>query len=253
MQKFFIGLYHPNVACHFGRSIISVNALYRRQADFHPTEWILDSGTFSQIFQHGCHTLSAEAYLRQIERWNRCGNLLAAVCQDWMCEPWILAKTKKTVREHQLLTVQSYLLLRSRASVPIMPVLQGFAPSDYVAHLDLYGPFLTDNHWVGVGSVCRRNANPDAIEDVLLAIVQCRSGLRLHGFGLKLLALKRSTVRTLLYSSDSMAWSFGARKVSRRTGRSINRLAAARAYVSKVEAICQPEPERSIQLQLLAL
>jgi hypothetical protein len=71
---------------------------------------------------------------------------------------------------------------------------------------------LKHGQWVGVGSVCKRNSNPEQIEDVLLAIKTQRSDLRLHGFGLKIQALQSGTVRALLHSSDSMAWSYAARK-----------------------------------------
>jgi hypothetical protein len=60
--------------------------------------------------------------------------------------------------------------------------------------------------------VCRRNGNPNAIEDVLLAIKRERPDLRLHGFGIKVAALKRPTVRAVLHSADSMAWSLANRK-----------------------------------------
>ena len=93
-----------------------------------------------------------------------------------------------------------------------MPVLQGYSPESYVAHVDRYGELLTSGQWVGVGSVCKRNGNPDQIEDILLAIKAQRPDLRLYGFGPKLEALKSPTVRQLLHSSDSMAWSFAGRK-----------------------------------------
>ena len=65
------------------------------------------------------------------------------------------------------------------------------------AHVCRYGELLTPGQWVGVGSVCKRNGNPDQIEDILLAIKAQRPDLRLHGFGIKLEALKSSTVRAV--------------------------------------------------------
>src|SRR4051795_10333681 len=85
--------------------------------------------------------------------------------------------------------------------------------------------------WVGVGSVCRRNGNPSAIEAVLRAIKTERLDLRLHGFGLKLTALGNSFVRENLESSDSMAWSFGAWKA----GRNPNDYREATAYCARVQ------------------
>ena len=65
--------------------------------------------------------------------------------------------------------------------------------------------------WVGVGSVCKRNAKPGEVFMVLDAIAMARPDLRLHGFGLKATALSEPGVRGLLHSADSMAWSFAAR------------------------------------------
>jgi len=69
--------------------------------------------------------------------------------------------------------------------------------------------------WVGVGSVCKRNGNIQAIESVLLAIHAERPDLLLHGFGLKTTALSSGLVQELLHTADSMAWSFAARMAGR--------------------------------------
>ncbi|PHJ59778.1 hypothetical protein VF03_34180, partial [Nostoc linckia z2] len=39
-----------------------------------------------------------------------------------------------------------------------------------------------------------------------------RPDLKLHGFGLKKTALQNSCIRNLLFSSDSFAWSYDARR-----------------------------------------
>jgi hypothetical protein len=96
-----------------------------------------------------------------------------------------------------------------------MPVLQGYAPADYVAHLAQYGDRLGPGAWVGVGSVCKRNTSPLQILDVLVAIKSARPDLRLHGFGVKITALRSGVIRDLLESADSMAWSFSARMKGR--------------------------------------
>jgi len=191
--------------------MISIMTLRERKRDFTVNEWILDSGAFSQISAHGKFQMSQEEYAREIERWAGCGQLVAACAQDWMCEPFILEKTGKSISEHQVLTIESYAQLAPLSAVYILPILQGFEPADYVCHLRAYGDMFEPGQWVGVGSICKRNGNPDAIEDVLLAIKSERSDLRLHGFGIKILALERPTIRSLLHSCDSMAWSFADR------------------------------------------
>lgn len=118
--------------------------------------------------------------------------------------------TGLSVEEHQRRTVDSYLLLRKLApEIPWAPVLQGWRESDYMRHLAMYeaaGVNLWAAPVVGVGSVCRRQ-NTDEAEALLHRLAGL--GLRLHGFGFKMLGLKR--VHHLLASSDSLAWSFAAR------------------------------------------
>lgn len=216
-MRFFVGLHQPSDAQHFDAAFVSVNRLRARKWPFQVGDWILDSGAFTEISQHGHWRTPVEDYAIQIKRWSKNGNLLAAVAQDYMCEPFIVAKTGMSVTQHQQLTVERYLALRAcdTGGVYVMPVLQGFEPADYVAHIRMYGDAIPLGAWVGVGSVCKRNGDPRAIEAVLLAIHAERPELLLHGFGLKTTALRSGLVRELLWSADSMAWSFAARKGGR--------------------------------------
>lgn len=214
-------------------AFISVHRLQRRRsADFPVRTWIIDSGAFSTIVKHGGFPHPVEQYAAQIRKFRHNGRLLRAVAQDYMCEPFMLAKTGLTVVEHQRLTIERYdaLLACDTAGVAIMPVLQGYAPQDYVAHIRAYGHRLLPRMWVGVGSVCKRNSNPDAIAAVLLAIHRERPDLRLHGFGVKIAALISQLVRDLLFSADSMAWSFAARY----EGRDAHNPAEAHRHARKV-------------------
>jgi len=244
---FFPGLHHPCDARHFERCMVSINALEGRTSDFKARDWMLDSAAFSQISMRGEFRLSVEDYAGEIKRWSRCGKLLAAVSQDYMCEPWLFFKTGLTLEDHQRLTIERYDALRSLigCDMYIMPVLQGHAPVQYVRHLRDYGNRLQEGQWVGVGSVCKRNARIDGIESVLVAIEQARPDLRLHGFGVKLTALASSVVRDRLYSADSMAWSAAAR----RQGRDRNDWREARAFAERIES--QAVRQRSAQSTLL--
>jgi hypothetical protein len=117
-----------------------------------------------------------------------------------------------TIADHQHLTIERYDVLHGEGlPFPIMPVLQGYAPEDYVDHIRQYGRHLGPGMWVGVGSVCKRNSEPEQIVEVLDAIHTARPDIRLHGFGVKITALRHPGVRRRLSSSDSMAWSFHAR------------------------------------------
>lgn len=211
-MRFFVGLHQPSDAKHFNAAFVSVNRLRTRKGAFAVGDWIMDSGAFSTIATHGGYPHPVDEYASQIKRWKSNGNLLAAVSQDYMCEPAMLAKTGLTIADHQRLTIERYdALLRCETGCYIMPVLQGYAPDDYVAHIRQYGKRLKHGAWVGVGSVCKRNSSPCLILDVLIAIKTERPDLDLHGFGLKTTALAHGTIRALLGTADSMAWSLAAR------------------------------------------
>lgn len=217
LDRFFVGVHQPCDAHQVDAAFISIHRIARRIAAFLVGDWIMDSGAFSTILKHGGYPDPPQTYAAQIKRWSTNGNLLAAVSQDYMCEPHMLAITGMTIADHQRLTIERYdaLLACDLGGVYLMPVLQGYAPADYVRHLEMYGDRLAHGAWVGVGSVCKRNGNPAAIEEVLLAIKRVRPDLRLHGFGIKTTALKSAVVRALLWTADSMGWSFAARKQGR--------------------------------------
>ena len=211
-MKFYTGLHMPSHAKYFDRCFISVNRLLQRKSDFEVTEWAMDSGAFTRITS-GIGHMTVEEYADQIRRWSKCGTLSAAVCQDWMCEPFVLELTGFTVGDHQGLTIERYAALKERITeTHIMPVLQGFHPTEYAEHIKAYGGLLEHGTWCGVGSVCKRNANPGAVLSVLTAVQRERPDLKIHGFGLKETALKNPLIRKLLYSADSMAWSMAARR-----------------------------------------
>lgn len=212
-MRFFVGLHQPSDAQHFDAAFISVNRIRDRKGPFSVGDWIMDSGAFSTILTHGGYPEPPESYGAHIRRWKSNGNLLAAVSQDYMCEPAMIAKTGLSIADHQRLTIERYdALLRCETGCYIMPVLQGYAPQEYVSHIRQYGARLAHGAWVGVGSICKRNSSPESIFDVLLAIKAERPDLRLHGFGLKITALANGIIRSLLETADSMAWSFAARK-----------------------------------------
>lgn len=215
-SMFFVGIHQPADARNFDACFISVNRMRTRKGRLPVNDWIMDSGAFTVLAKHGHYPETPAAYANEIRRWKSSGNLLAAVTQDYMCEEFMLAKTGLTIAEHQRLTIERYdALVAEDTGVYIMPVLQGFAPADYVEHVRQYGARLAQGAWVGVGSVCKRNGDPSAILDVLEAIMDERPDLKLHGFGLKTTALSCPAIVDLLETADSMSWSFAARRQGR--------------------------------------
>jgi len=231
---FYVGLHQPSDAARVARPcMVSVNRLRGRRSDFAVGRWLLDSGAFTEVAIHGGYRDGPEVYARQAARWAGCGALDAAVSQDYMCEPFVLARTGLSVAAHQALTIARYDALRLLVppSIYLMPVLQGYLPEQYAAHAAAYGARLRPGMWTGAGSVCKRNGRPGDMAAVLRAIKAARPDLRLHAFGAKLTALHSADVRELLHSADSMAWSYSARK----QGRDANDWREAAAFASRID------------------
>lgn len=237
VTAFYTGLHIYTKAHHFERCMVSVNVLgfLKSLRGFSPNEWILDSGAFSRVTSYGDHTLTPAEYAREIRWASGKGTLVAAVTQDYMCEDVALKATGGTVDDHQRKTIERYdaLLREDTGSVYVMPVLQGRSPTDYVNHLRQYGRRFPHGAYVGVGSVCKRQGDPEELLKILSAIKSERPDLKLHGFGVKITALAVRAIRELLYSTDSMAWSASARH----RGDDANDYREALAYTERVRSL----------------
>lgn len=191
---------------------VSIRSL-RPYKKYKPTNvaWCLDSGGFTELTKFGRWTTSPEQYIHEIRQVQaEIGGLVWASPQDWMCEPHMVEKTGFSVKTHQELTCQNFSDLQSQGSeLPIIPVLQGWSPNDYLHHVEMYqnyGIDLRNYPTVGLGSFCRR-ANVSGVRELVIELKQ--HGLEMHGFGLKKDGLR--LFGDHLKSSDSMAWSLTAR------------------------------------------
>lgn len=174
--------------------------------------WVLDSGGFSELSMYGKWETPAPQYVKEVRTFNQeIGNMDWAAIQDWMCEPFMIKKTGLSVLEHQKRTIDSYKQLLDLApEINWTPVLQGYTLDEYEAHLDMYsqsGIELNRMPVVALGSICRRQHTKDA-EIIIRRLTSY--GLRIHGLGFKMLGLAK--VSDVLYSADSLAWSFAARR-----------------------------------------
>ena len=188
---------------------VSVRVVRKRRTIPATAPWALDSGGFTEISTHGRWVTSEAEYVTTVRRLAAMPYFQWAAPQDYMCEPWIVAKTGLTVREHQYRTVASFMSLREQLGAAVIPVLQGYGPREYDRCVGLYqdaGVDLAAEPVVGLGSVCRRSGTHEAVR--LIRYLQDHR-LRLHGFGLKGTAFH--ACRDLLASADSMAWSATAR------------------------------------------
>lgn len=213
-MRFYLGTHHPHWLSRLDVPLfVSHRTLaHRRTLPRARVGWALDSGAFTELSTYGAWRTTPQTYAAAVARYAaEIGRLDWAAPQDWMCEPFMLERTGLTVAEHQRRTIASYLTLRDLApTLPWVPVLQGWALNDYLAHLDAYaaaGVDLAAVPVVGLGSVCRRQATRE-IDQIVATLAE--TGLRLHGFGVK-------TAGLVLYgpdltSADSLAWSYQARR-----------------------------------------
>lgn len=213
-MRFYLGTHMPNWLERSERHLfVSHRRLnHRRSLPRARCGWALDSGGFTELSMYGGWRTTATEYVRSVERYrDEIGRLEWAAPQDWMCEPFMLAKTGLTVADHQRLTVENYVELRETApTLPFVPVLQGWELADYRRCVELYetaGIRLADEPIVGLGSVCRRQATAE-IGEIVGAL---SAEFNLHGFGVKLDGIRR--YGWMLTSADSMAWSYTGRNI----------------------------------------
>lgn len=186
------------------------------------TRVVLDSGGFTALKTTGTWPVTAREFAARTRRMvDEIGTVDWVAPQDWMCEDAIInggvvngqrfVGTHLSVAEHQRRTVQNFIELRELdPDLPVRPVLQGQTADDYLRCADLYaarGVDLLREPLVGLGSVCRRQ---DSAEIGAVVTEVAALGLRLHGFGVKLLGLRR--YGPWLAAADSMAWSYAARR-----------------------------------------
>ena len=285
MNENFVGTDDPKRASMLDRAMLNAYSLRNRKEPINVNRWILDSGAFSQLGTAdqapGKFVQTPEEYVRLAVRFQDCGDLACIVTQDYMCEPEVLIKQRQrghpaTIIKHQQWTVERYYQILEEAQkqglkVPVMPVLQGDDPYDYLRHWDMYdkvghalfednggttkdwannegpswylrmGGMRTTHEWLGIGSTCKRNRNPEAVEDILSILDYHRpfdefEDLKVHAFGLKKTALKHGKVRDLLHSADSMAPDFAHRVRCRELG-------IARTRESRMENLIQYQEE----------
>lgn len=214
--KFYLGVSNPSWLSHQRLSgiplFISRNTIgKRRSLPVAITDFALDSGGFTEISKHGKWVATVQEYTDLVLRLkSHYGSRLRWVAQqDWMCEPHMLVKTGMSVQQHQRLTVDNFIDLRSRLGQLVVPSLQGWKVSEYMDCYRMYqdsGVDLLNEPLVCVGSVCRRQSTDEASE---IITTLAATGMRLHGFGFKKQGIVKC--KNSLTSADSMAWSLSGR------------------------------------------
>jgi hypothetical protein len=211
MKIFYLGTHKPTWLKRTDTPFFISNRAMRLIKFLKPAQgpWVLDSGGFTELNMYGEWTITPETYIEEVRRYvDRVGNLQWVAPMDWMCEPNVIKKTGKTVREHQKLTIDNYLILQQQLGNLVAPVLQGWTIDDYLHHIEDYnkrGIDLSGYSTVGVGSICRRGAK-DEISRIVHRLYE--ENIKMHTFGVKGAALKM--IHPVIKSSDSMAWCMAA-------------------------------------------
>lgn len=115
---FFVGLHQPSDAHRFKLVCISIRRLWKRRKAILNADVLVDSGAFTELNLHGKYRESVGQYAQRLYDLYRRGivRIVGAVAQDYMCEPFILAKTGMTIEDHQRLTIERYDELRRELS-----------------------------------------------------------------------------------------------------------------------------------------
>ncbi len=200
----------------------------------------VDSGGFPSSFIHNGYNKSDSEYLHFVKKTKATYFAL----RDYPCEPQILQKYNVTVRDQILRTVEHHiklldLLSNYDLSAKPIPVIQGWEIEEYLFCLDEFREHGLISEYMAIGSLCRRNATTQIRKIILTVRDELKDSIKLHGFGVKLSALKNKAVWDALYSVDSAAWDFDARW--HRYRKKVNAsafeasLMLAKNYINKIE------------------
>lgn len=164
---------------------------------------------------------------------------------DFCMEPQVAAS--KLIRRLRLNATQrgyfECVTEATRRGAPMpMPVLQGYAPDDYLHCMEL----LAIQDWpklVGIGSVCRRHVHgPDGIASVVEALDKVLPPhVRFHLFGAKTGAILELGDHPRFGGVDSMAFDFAVR-CHTRTGRTQAMRSDAMKHWHSQQSAIQPKP-----------
>lgn len=160
----------------------------------------MDSGAFTQLKKYGDFKLCVDEYLDIVNKFNP----LFYVSQDYLVERTDSPNTVQTKQEN---TVNRFISLWARKQ-NVIPVIHGSSVEQYRNHLKMYQ--FPQGEYIGVGSLVGQKISFKV--NVFNMLKEERPDLLLHGFGFKQQELCNSTLRSMVYSADSMAWSFIARR-----------------------------------------
>ena len=203
--------------------------------------FMMDSGAFAVIQKHGKYPYSPEAYALGIEKWHPD----IAWTMDYPCEPSVQKKGQYGPVSAQEMTITNQLKLLD-LNTDTQMVVQGWTVQDYLENIDRIKDqgLLTER--LGIGSICRRGQNREIARIIRAIHNNVPSWVKLHGFGIKVSALKYTDAKFNLYSADSMSWAIEAFGKYENNGkgatgkRIVDKLPVLQLYIQKIESMLNP-------------
>ena len=223
------------------RVMLSYNMLRKLKAPWNiGIPFMMDSGAFAVILKYGKYPYSPEAYALGIEKWHPD----IAWTMDYPCESSARKEGGYDVKRSQEMTIDNQIrLLDLNANTQM--VVQGWTVQDYLENLDrIKDQGLLTEH-LGIGSVCRRGQNKEIARIVRAIHNSVPSWVKLHGFGIKVSALKETDARFLLHSADSESWDYERRYDDWLKGGNNgktwkDKVPNLKSYVSRIESMLNP-------------
>lgn len=168
-------------------------------------DWALDSGGFTALNRWGDFPFSPDQYLALVDERKPAW----AASMDYPCEPDISRGTLLTVADRIAATVDLGVYLCNRSD-RIVPVLQGYTAEEFEECWRLLSAKMPVSR-LAVGSVCRRQSTEE-IAGLCWALRDFLPPMPVHGFGVKLRALRYPQTWALFSSIDTNAWEYRARR-----------------------------------------
>lgn len=224
-------LFAENILCSAASAWKADNKFRNKQFIFPPTieRLFIDSGGFGVHKRFGEYPYSLDQYLEYVNYMMDHWPVKEVAILDYPCEPEVNRQTHSTNLDRIRATVENAIrCYDTDASIPWVPVIQGFTVEEYFICWGLYQDAGIKADLWAIGSVCARK-RIGGIRRIVTA-VKDRTRQRIHAFGLNLPSIEDPQVFFALESSDSAAWNWWARNREEKE-------AGFRAYDARIQKL----------------
>ena len=241
LSEFYYGSSWRWPLSYIPRVMLSYNMLRKIKTPWKiDIPFMMDSGAFAVILKYGKYPFTPEEYTLGIWKWQPD----IAWTMDYPCEPSVQKKGNYNSRTAQEMTMENQIrLLNLNAGTQM--VVQGWTINDYLENIDRIKDHGLLTEHLGIGSVCRRGQNKEIARIVRAIHNSVPSWVKLHGFGIKVSALKETDARFLLHSADSESWDYERRYDDWLKGGNNgktwkDKVPNLESYVTKIESMLNP-------------